>query len=204
MRTIAFVFLIVLQLSQAVYAQNKIFLLNGKSITTDTLSYDFPANIIYYNNPDRHKTKMIDGSEVFSFVDAQNRETVVYTQADKESLSIAEMRSVMQGQAVALNEYNPIWPYLAGFGVGCASMCLPVNSMVSITIPIGYNVGAAFMRPSGSHIMKKYPDLYTDDLFVYGYKERGGNKILKRSVIGSVAGIAVGFTGMFLISTLSK
>lgn len=186
-------------------AQSTIMLINGKAIPALSYQFDSLRNLLQYEtmHGKNKKAHLLDGSEVYSVFDAQQIETVIYKPQDAEQFSTFEMRYVVQGEAIAYNEYKPIWPLVAGFVVGFGSMMLPVNPMLGLSLPIAYNVGIAFVKPCDHYVLKHYPVEASDELFVYGYKQHAKNKILKRSILGTVTGIAAGI-GTSLILSYTK
>ncbi len=187
-------------------AQNEILLLNGKTISALNYSFDSSLNLLQYEIQKGKKSKMIliESNEVFSVTDINRKEYVLYAPEDNDQFSTLEMRMVLQGESAAYNNYKPVWPFIVGFASGFSSMLLPVNPMLGLTVPIAYNIGIAFYRPCDAHISKKYPQQASDELFAYGYKQKGANTVLKRSIFGTGTGIAAGIATALIISLLQK
>ena len=186
-------------------AQCTITLLNGKTISAADFRYDSVLNLLEYEGMKggQQKLRLLDGSEVFSVSNVSNVETVIYKPQHAEQFSTFEMRYVVQGESAAYKDYKPVWPFLAGFAVGYGSMLMPVNPMLGLCLPIAYNVGISFAKPCNVYVLKHYPTQASDELFVYGYKQHGKTKILKRSIFGSVAGIAAGLGTLFVMSRVN-
>jgi hypothetical protein len=186
-------------------AQNTIYQLNGKKFNTAKFQIDNEQSVLFYQfkkNSGKTLTKSLELSEIYSLELTDGSVNIFYSPAEDE-FSIEEMKFVLDGKHSALNTYRPYWAFAAGFVAGAGSMLSPYP-FYALSVPIALNVGLAFSTPSSKHINKHYPDYSDDYLFVNGYKQSGRKKILKNSVIGTVAGIGIGIISGLIIESATK
>lgn len=191
--------------SLIINAQNTINHLNGKRINAVKYQLDPEQSVLFYQfqkENGKTLTKSLELSDIYSIESSDGTESIFYSPMEDE-FKIEEMQLVLEGKNSALNNYKPYWAFAAGFVAGAGSMLSPYP-FYALSVPIALNVGLAFASPSKLHILINHHQDYDDEYFIYGYKQSGRKKILKNSVIGTVAGIGVGIISGLIIESATK
>ncbi|NLA25334.1 MAG: hypothetical protein GX879_10250 [Bacteroidales bacterium] len=202
MKKLCLIFSLFVALVSVVNSQNTVTLLNGKTFDAINYKLDTSMNLLQFEfqKNQKTKTKVFETEHIFSISNSSGVENILYKPIADSQYSVFEMGLVVKGASAATNNFKPVWPFLSGFAVGFGSTLIPTSPIIGFSIPIAYNIGIAFVKPSNNYFMKNYPDYASDELFVDGFNQKAKNKILKHSIYGSVAGILSGLATSFILS----
>ncbi len=176
-------------------AQKVILLLNGKKLYTKAFKFSDDNSILAYKNS-RGKIKSVISSEIFSIVDSNKIEKIIYLPDTNINLfSVEEMRTYVLGKYDARNNYNAKKYMYGGIIVaGSSVICVPLIGLSTIYVPLfplsyyGF-VGLKKIKTEKLNIKTEYTN---NEYYITGYKEIVRKKRMNYSLIGTGIGITVG------------
>lgn len=173
--------------------QDTLYTMEGDEIITSGYKYDEAYNEVSYKNQNM-KIKTIDSEELFSIVNEDGSEKVFYKYdpANGYGIQVDDMREYVKGQVGAKKTYNKPMPFLLGFAAGFGGIFLIENKMYSPMVPLGVIAVVGFTRPNGAKLTKKAYGVEKSEYFSNGYAVKAKTKRMNNTVIGSLAGLALG------------
>lgn len=195
-----FVFVVVLScFFQSSYSQDKIQLIGGKVLIGKVLSVS--TDTVKYKPEKKSKEIILESERVFSILYDNKKEEVIYKQ---DSLignfySEEDMRMFVYGKQDAWSGYKPKLIPLVGFIVSGVGSYLAGNSIVVLGVPfLSYFGTMLFTIPSIDVNTVRDKNLLENDPYIDGYSVVARIKKNNMSLIGSVAGTAVGSSTYFI------
>jgi|SRR6185436_714915 len=187
--------------------QIKILKLNGKM--KDAKQYEVKGEWIFYKTPDsldhrihkfflwnkvwpRNKLKKIDKFDVFSAINPDGTEEIVY---DPDTIfegdpSVEWVRKYIKGEQYGMMHYdkytNKIAAVLIGGGFAYFSYYGPIGVFI-------YSMGRNIVKPRIPYSDSIEPAVFNTEEFQLGYRKYVRNKRIKESLIFGGIGFAVGF-----------
>lgn len=189
------VVLIMVMLNVDAKAQNRILMLDGKTVITQDYTIDTSGAFaeLKYLNP-RGKVRYIDYADVFSIENkSSDKSFVVYKPVSSDELSVEQMKFYVNGRLAGRNTGYPWFQfgvnYLAGASSGLYSknriFIAPLLTVAtSITFSLDYFDRFA-KRPVN------YPQ-DSNEYFENGYNDQRRQKRIKASITGALSGLATG------------
>lgn len=187
-----------LAVTGSLFAQNTLWLTNGKKKKIGEFNLEKKDYVIYKNT--KGKFKSIERFDVFAVIEQSTKEHIVYMpdSIDNESFTITEMRAFVQGQYDAHQNFKSPLTTLGGTGVSGAAAVL-INPQFVLLVSGAYCGVIGATKPSQNKII--IPSEYEkSDHYLLGYKKAAKQKRIKNSIFGSLIGLAAGFTTFVLIN----
>ncbi len=181
-----------------VNAQNTLWLTNGKKINIGEFKIENKDFITYKSL--KNKDKSIETYEVFSLIEKDGNEIIVYNQDTtyEGAFSLLEMRAFVQGQTDASQKFKSPLITAGGIVLMTASSVV-INPVFVILVSGAYCTTIGLTKPSDKKL--NIPTEYkNNDHYVLGYKKETKHKRIKNAIIGSGIGLAVGFTTFAIIN----
>ncbi len=188
--------LMVLVFANTANCQQKIKLLNGKTIYPT--SYSIGEMFVNYklegDNP--KKLRLVDKYDVFSVTDAENKEDVLYKPVDSLDFSVEDARLYMDGENAARTYFNKPGVKISAAGVGLASGVL---SFYSLPIPFFYGIAITQRNPKKIQIPEEFKNMENNEAFRFGYNREARNIKMKQSLKYGYISLGVSLATLFLI-----
>ena len=188
--------LFVLVMTNTTSAQQKITLLNGKTIYPT--SYSIGEMFVNYklegDNP--KKLRLVDKYDVFSVTDAENKEEVLYKPVDSLDFSINDARLYMDGENAARIYFNKPGVRISSAGVGLASGVL---SFYSLPIPFFYGIAITQRNPKKLQLPDEFKNMENNEAFRFGYNREARNIKMKQSLKYGYISLGISLATLFLI-----
>jgi hypothetical protein len=164
------------------------------------------SSILVYRNQ-KGKYKEIETYYLFSLNKANGHTFILYHPTmDKEegdTLSEEEMKAFVIGGYLGKTESKAPLATIESFVLGAATpfavASMSVNPFFSIIIPALNSTFIGITAPRKQKIMRKYPELSKNPLFVEGYREAAKRKRTKNSIVGGLVGMLTGIATIFVI-----
>ena len=120
------------------------------------------------------------------------------------NLSFYEVGKFIEGEQFAIKHYKAPWITVGGAALAAVSpVALPV--LYGLGTAIGYVGVIAIVKPSKKNYEEKYPDLFKERSFKYGFVTQARKKRILNSIYGSLIGFGVAaITTGILYSTTKK
>jgi len=177
-------------------AQQKITLLNGKTIYPT--SYSIGEMFVNYklegDNP--KKLRLVDKYDVFSVTDAENKEEVLYKPVDSLDFSINDARLYMDGENAARIYFNKPGVRISSAGIGLASGVL---SFYSLPIPFFYGIAITQRNPKKLQLPDEFKDMENNEAFRFGYNREARNIKMKQSLKYGYISLGISLAALLLI-----
>jgi hypothetical protein len=178
-------------------AQQKITLLNGKTIYPT--SYSIGEMFVNYklegDNP--KKLRLVDKFDVFSVTDAENKEDVLYKPMDSLDFSIEDARLYMDGENAARQNFNKPGVRISAAGVGLASGIL---SFYSLPIPFFYSIAITQRNPKKIQLPEEHKNMENNEAFRFGYNREARNIKFKQSLKYGYISLGVSIGALLLLT----
>ena len=188
--------LFVLVMTNTTSAQQKITLLNGKTIYPT--SYSIGEMFVNYklagDNP--KKLRLVDKYDVFSVTDAENKEEVLYKPVDSLDFSINDARLYMDGENAARIYFNKPGVRISSAGVGLASGVL---SFYSLPIPFFYGIAITQRNPKKLQLPDEFKNMENNEAFRFGYNREARNIKMKQSLKYGYISLGISLAALLLI-----
>lgn len=177
-------------------AQQKITLLNGKTIYP--ISYSIGEMFVNYKleGDNSKKLRLVDKFDVFSVTDSENKEEVLYKPVDSLDFSIEDARLYMDGENAARNYFNKPGVRISSAGVGLASGIL---SFYSLPIPFFYGIAITQRNPKKLQLPEELKSMENNEAFRFGYNREARNIKMKQSLKYGYISLGVSIAALFLI-----
>ena len=177
-------------------AQQKITLLNGKTIYPT--SYSIGEMFVNYklegDNP--KKLRLVDKYDVFSVTDAENKEEILYKPVDSLDFSVADARLYMDGENAARSYFNKPGVRISSAGVGLASGVL---SFYSLPLPFFYGIAITQRNPKKLQLPDEFKNMESNEAFRFGYNREARNIKMKQSLKYGYISLGISLATLFLI-----
>lgn len=194
--TLNTVCLIAILFTSKASAQQKITLLNGKTIYPT--SYSIGEMFVNYklegDNP--KKLRIVDKFDVFSVTDSENKEKILYKPVDSLDFSIEDARLYMDGENAARNYFNKPGVRISSAGVGLASGIL---SFYSLPIPFFYGIAITQRNPKKLQLPEELKSMENNEAFRFGYNREARNIKMKQSLKYGYISLGVSIATLFLL-----
>jgi len=177
-------------------AQQKITLLNGKTIYPT--SYSIGQMFVNYKLPGDNpkKLRLVDKYDVFSVTDSSNKEEILYKPVDSLDFSIEDARFYMDGENAARKYFNKPGVRISSAGVGLASGIL---SFYSLPIPFFYGIAITQRNPKKLQLPEELKSMENNEAFRFGYNREARNIKMKQSLKYGYISLGVSIAALFLI-----
>jgi hypothetical protein len=189
------------------HAQDTLFLLNGKTVPAKIRQINPDSMFVSFLPVDKHKTKLkyYDLQDVYALSFKDSDRIIIYVADTNRGyvMNAEQMGSFINGGQFAKTHYKSPWVTVGGTGIGFAGTYL-LPFFWGLTVPTAY---CLVMGVTPIHIKKqqeKYPELFNDEYFVAGYKDKAKKKKILNSIIGGVIGIGVSAFTTELLYYLNK
>ena len=194
--TLVNVCLIAIFFTKTASAQQKITLLNGKTI--HPTSYSIGEMFVNYKlEGDKPKRmRLVDKYDVFSVTTAENKEEILYKPVDSLDFSIADARLYMDGENAARIYFNKPGVRISSAGVGLASGIL---SFYSLPIPFFYGIAITQRNPKKLQLPEEFKDMENNEAFRFGYNREARNIKMKQSLKYGYISLGVSIATLLLI-----
>lgn len=188
--------LFVLFMTNTISAQQKITLLNGKTIYPT--SYSIGEMFVNYklegDNP--KKLRLVDKYDIFSVTDAENKEEILYKPVDSLDFSVADARLYMDGENAARIYFNKPGVRISSAGVGLASGIL---SFYSLPLPFFYGIAITQRNPKKLQLPEEFKNMESNEAFRFGYNREARNIKMKQSLKYGYISLGISLATLFLI-----
>ncbi len=189
-----FIIACILSIYAIATAQHQLLMTNGKSKAVLSYKIDSQGFTSYRNM--RGKQKIIDNYYLFAIKDKDGKEHIVYKQDGSDAFTIPEMRSFVMGQSDANSNFKSPLTTIGGIVSGAAAPF--VHPTYAIVLSGAYTGGIGMSKAFKKNI--KIPDEYANNKhYIMGYKKEVKRKRIKNAVIGSLIGLAAGFTAYYIV-----
>lgn len=169
-------------------AQDEIWLLNGEKKQVKNLEFSDDNLSIRYTN-EKGKTKYISTSDLFSATPKGDKEYILFKPTPE--MSIENMKEFMYGEIDA-KTYIPKGSFWLGFAAGAASPF--AFRQYAPVAPLGFGIVIGSINPKNDKLaLQKNTKFYIE-----GYKKVAKRKRLISALKGGIAGLLVGYTGLYL------
>ncbi len=181
-----------------VKAQNTLWLTNGKKIEIGEYKFANKDFITYKSL--KNKSKSIETYEVFSLIENNGNEIVVYKQDTtyQGAFSILEMRAFVQGQTDANKNFKS--PLITAGGIVLAGASSVVINPVFIILVSGAYCTTIGLTKTSEKKLTIPLEYKNNEHYLLGYKKECKHKRIKSAILGSGIGLVVGFTTFALIN----
>ncbi|HOU98275.1 MAG TPA: hypothetical protein PLP65_05460 [Bacteroidales bacterium] len=190
--------------------EDTIWFLSGERLISSQYNINVEDGILTYMNK-HNKKKQVGLEYIFSVVDSKNKEKVYFesTTIGKTYFTVEQMRSFIQGEYLARNNYHAPLATASGIITGAGAV-YAVPSLVGLNVFFSPLVPAANAAIIGSFnykdekVVKKYPEKKDDTYFIAGYKEVVTQKRINNSIKGGLIGLGLGVASAIIIHQAIK
>jgi len=178
------------------FAQQKVLLLDGKTIQTSQLKEVDSLNLYIYLNK-KNKKRILEKDFVYSLTNAKGEETIIYKpQFTVNEIGIPQMKTYILGEQNVYSNYKPYGAAISGLVVGIASsVSFPYMGMsvfYSTLVPLGY-LGLQSLVKQKPKIMNIPADCQYTEFYEKGFRNRAVKKRFMYTIVGSLIGTGIGF-----------
>jgi hypothetical protein len=179
-------------------AQNTLLLNNGKKIAIG--EYKIVSNDFISYKTLKDKFKSIETYEVFSIIEKEGHEIVIYKQDSllQGSFDLMEMRAFVQGQSDAIQNFKS--PFITAGGIAVAGISSVIINPVFVIPVSGVYCGIVGITKTSEKKMVIPENYKSNEHYLLGYKKECKHKRIKNAIIGSGIGLVVGFTTFVLVN----
>lgn len=214
-KNLIYILIVSLFIGQSVQAQNSssakdtLWYLNGDFELISDYTVEEDGTVLNYLNR-KGKQRTYETFYIFGISKTDGTQEIFYkpmNEDESDTLTVDEMQSFVIGGFYGSTKYKAPLATLEGFAMGVASPFIAtevagasfLTPYLSIIIPALNTTLIGVTRPSERRIIRKYPELEKNKLFIEGFKESARRKRTKNSLLGGVVGLA---TGIFLILSI--
>ncbi len=192
MKTLSLIFC--LFLSQFVFSQDLIYLLNGGILEGNVKGTE--DGLIYYEVQKGKKTKLksADLSRVFSVIKT-NGEEEIYYEKDLESgffFDEQQMKHFVFGAQDAVQYYHGNFHLLTAAAAGAVGGFLLYDSFLVIAAPFGATLVGSLGKAHPNKSMVRDSKYLNDPAYVLGFERTANSRKVMRALLGAFVGTAVG------------
>lgn len=205
--------ILILLISEALFVsaqKDTVWLLSGEPMLISNYNLNIEEGIITYMNK-HNKRKVIGLEYVFSVVDSNNKEKVIFesTTIGKTYFTVEEMRSFIKGEHAASKSFHSPFSTISGLVTGAGSIyLLPVvfnlNVFFSPVIPATNSAVIGAFNYHEDKVKKKYPEKSDDVYFIAGYREMATQKRINNSIKGGIIGLGLGIASAIILKNVAK
>lgn len=185
------------------YAQNSLWLMNGKKLTIGNyeIIQNEDENIINFYN-EKGKYKSLELIDVFSVIEKDNDEKVFHKpdfSTDGE-VTEDEIRNFVLGQYDARLNYTDQFALISSFPIGFVSVFYPpFGKIFFFPLYSSTYVGLLGLTSPDYEQIEIEAVVYDDKFYILGYTEAANKKRIRNGLLGAGAGILTGVAVAFLI-----
>lgn len=198
------------------FSQDKVQLMNGKVLRGKLIKeYDDYFDFQYYQKGGKVKTLELTKYRMFGYTNAEGKETILYKQDTLMGnfFTQSEMKMFVYGERDAYSNYKSTPWFVAGVGVGFASVILDTYdygpsggffkvspSIAPIAVPLVMTIGSGLIK---TKVRKEYASdvsFLGSEYYIEGFQKIAKVKKLKGTLFGSIVGVGAGF----LVYSLAK
>lgn len=178
-----------------VYAQDTLILLTGKTKIVNVKEVNQRLLYVSYQNiksTKKAKLKGIDLRDVYSVAFKDSTHLITFIQDSNSGLFFTsdQMEDYIRGEQFAIQNYKDPWITVGGAVAGFGGPYF-LTYFYGILVPAAY-VGVVGVIPAGTRsLAKKHPELYADEYFVAGYKQKAKKKNVMNAIYGGLIGIGI-------------
>lgn len=183
---------------QSSFAQNTLWLSNGKKIQIGDFNLENSELVLYKNK--KGKTKSVDRYDVFSIIESSNNEIIIYKKDSsyEDAFNLAEMKAFVEGQYDASLNFRSPLTTVGGIVVSGAAAVV-VNPIYVLLVSGAYTTTIGLTKPIKSDLT--IPEKYSGNKYYeLGYNKAVKKKRVRNAIIGSVIGLAAGFTTFVVVN----
>jgi hypothetical protein len=197
-RIVIVVILIVFSVQSNLFAQNYLWLTNGKKLKIGDYKIESPDIISYKNQ--KGKIKSIQSFDVFSVIESSGKENVIYLPdtSYQGAFTVPEMRSYVQGQYDAGLKFKSPLTTIGGFVLASGSS-LFINPMYVFVLSTGY-CSAIGLTKASEKKLNIPAEFAQNEHYKLGYKKTVKHKRITNAIIGSGIGLIVGIGTIAIIN----
>jgi hypothetical protein len=186
-------------------AQDTVLLINGQYKYVQVTELNPVEEFISFVKTSGNKSKMhfMSLKEVYSVTYKDSIRIITYEQDTIMGMELTadQMFRFIKGDQFAMKHYKAPWVTVGGVAAGTAGP-LALRAYLGFLVPTAYCGAIGISKVHVRKQQEKYPELFSDEFFVHGYKDRAKHKKIKNAIWGSLAGIGVGLASYGLISVL--
>ncbi len=183
-------------LSLSGYAQNKILLLNGKTIEVE--NYTIGDIFITYKKAGdkRSGSRAVDRYDVFSITNLDGTEEILYKPVDTLDFSIEEAKLFIKGEQAAREYYNSKGASVSSALIGAGSS---IMYFYALPVPMLYAVVLGRFNPKKFNLPENYdPSVAESEAFRMGYQKSARNIKIQKSLKWGYIGLGAGLAGWII------
>lgn len=173
------------------YAQQKIVLLSGKVIEIKDFVVKYDRISFSKISGNSEKKRSLDKYRVFSIINTDGTEQIIYEPDTSLDLSVNQMRIYIEGEQAAMKYYKKPANAMAGFMAGVVGSYF---TFYGLPVPILYGALSGRISPKvrlpedAIYLNQKEPE------FIEGYKRKGRDIKTKQTLISGLIGFAMSVT----------
>ena len=193
------------------YSQDTAVFVSGDKVALMSYERDSLDQNIFILKTMKGKYKTINKEEIFSFVKKTGGEEIIFEpfEAENSNFTVENMRIYIKGEQAARKNSKTRLATLSGFIVGVASpiflSSIGTNYLFYSPVPIAFtNFMVGLTIPTKKSVLKKYPQMGTNDFFMEGYRYTARSKRLNNSIKGGLVGLGVGILSSIILINVSK
>jgi len=186
------------------YAQNSLWLLNGKKLTIgnyEIIQNEEEAALKFLN--EKGKSKRLELLDIYSVTNSDGNETVFQKENlfDDKSFTEKQLRFFVEGQYDARINYTDKFAFISSIPIGFVSIFYPPFSKVFFfpVYPSAYAGVLGLTGPDFEQILKDKPINEVDKYYIIGYKEAAKKKRIKNGILGAGVGVVSAIAVSFLL-----
>lgn len=192
-----FVLTISILLSSAIFAQDTITFLSGKTLTGKILESNVLITKIEIHKKKNLKIKEFESDEIFNILYASGESDTLYeTNEDKEFfLTTEEMHYFILGEQDAQKHYHPRASAIGGLVFGGVFGYILHNGAYVAGVPLVYTIGSAISPVNINNIANRTTTILSSPAYQEGYIKVARTKkafyALASSAVGTLVGVLV-------------
>lgn len=193
---VTFLIIISLFFSEKLSAQQRILLLNGHYIPVE--SFQIGDDYLSYKkiNDKRKKMREVDRYDVFSILNEDGKEKIIYAPIDSLDYTVEEVRLYIQGEQIAREYYKAKGATISSAVVGLGSSLL---SFYALPVPMIYGIVLGRFNPKKMNLPENFDkEIATSEAFKSGYNKAARNTKIQKSLKWGYISLGVGLTGLII------
>ncbi|MEX1189303.1 MAG: hypothetical protein WED33_08595 [Bacteroidia bacterium] len=177
----------------------KLVLIDRPIMEITTVSWD--SSQVYYVKSGKRKQKEMEISKVYSVIDADAKETVIYVQDTLENnwYTAEQMKEYMLGQEDARKAYKEKANRTAAGGVMFGFIGSATGLFYGPLFVIGYTAWKGNTKPSQKEEFGFNAEFANNPYYVEGFGTMAKRYTIRRSALGSAAGYILGAVTLSLV-----
>jgi hypothetical protein len=183
-------------------AQDTLTYLNGRTDCVKLYELN-PVDeyITYHSLRNPKKLYILSLKDLYSITYKDSIRLVTYEQDSSQRLELTpeQMSYYVSGEQFALKHYKAPWVTAGGVAAGTAGPVL-LRLYWGFLVPTAYCGAIGISRVHLKKQQAKYPELFSNDYFVNGYKDQAKHKKVKNAIWGSLVGLGVGLITYGILS----